>query len=239
MANYLNVDKMLESSLGLDEFGIGQLRSIEWSRKYLWSFGFVDLKDPNTRGDAGPKKPFNSFFPCVDVDETITTLNTFQGEAYMTNFKVPQSGDIKSLKVTFLDDQENSLYNFFQNWINTEILNNGRYVSPLEECVKAVKLNKLKLASIGEIIQEVGSLAGFTNEENSIQNSNTYWVFPEGAITYNGGSSSEVNIYSVDLVIAGVVDLNKADGGLSDTIANVARSLGASAVLGGVGRILG
>ena len=96
----LSIDSLLESSLGLDEFGIGQLRSVEWSRKYLWSFGFVDLGS-DIRGAVGPSGPFAvgnagpSFFPCIDIDDTQQILETFQaGLSWITilrkreNFRV-------------------------------------------------------------------------------------------------------------------------------------------------------
>lgn len=237
MAFNLNADKFLESALGLDEFGIGQLRSVEWSRKYLWSFNFLKL-DNNIKGLQIPPKPFDKFFPCVDIDETRLALEVFNGEAYGTSFRVPQKGSVGTVRITFIDDQKNTLYNFFRNWMGEDILNGGRYVTPLEEAVKAVEVRRVKLASLSDISAEVGSLVGLTEQsDNSISDSVRYWVFPEGDITYNGGSTSDTQIYTVNLVIAGEVNSESADGGLGDTLQNIAKSLGATALLGGAGRL--
>ena len=239
MAFSLNADKFLESALGLDEFGIGQLRSVEWSRKYLWSFNFIQL-DNNIKGLQIPPRPFDKFFPCVDVDETESVLETFSGSAYGKDFRTPLRGGVSTLRITFIDDQKNTLYNFFNNWIKVDILNNGRYVTPLEEAVKAVEIRKVKLASLTDYAQEVGNLVGLTERsDNSINDTSKYWVFPEGDITFNGGSTSDTNIYSVNLVVAGLVNSESADGGLGDTLQNIVKSLGGTAILGGVGRLLG
>ena len=251
----LNPDQFLESSLGLDEFGIGQLRSVEWSRKYLWSFNFINIDTVGTgafdsgsqiKGDIAPSKPFHirgngsSFFPCVDVDETDAILETFNADAYGTNFRVPLKGAASTIRITFIDDQNNTLYNFFRKWNKQDILNNGAYITPLEEAVKAVELRKVKLASLADYGAQAASLVGLgSQKDNSIADSSKYWVFPEGDITFNGGSTSDVNTYSITLVVAGLVDDQSADGGQGNALQNIVKSLGATAILGGIGGLLG
>ena len=235
----LNADKLLDSVLGLDKTGIGLIRSIEWSKKYLWSMTFLAL-DSTVRGLQTPGAPFDVFFPAIDVDEQFMALQSFQSDAYLTNFQVPEKGEASSLKVTFIDDQKNTLYNFFAKWIQVDILNNGQYVSPLEECVKAIEIRKIKHASLGELISGIASLAGLSDfEDAKISESNKYWVYPTGALVWNGASTSDVNIYSIDFVVGGIVNQKSADLNASDSIANIARSLGATAILGGFGKILG
>lgn len=257
MANYLNADKLIEGSLGLDSVGIGQLRAIEWSRKYLWSFNFVDFdgsttittpdnksffnnpfKDKNKfRGsDNTPQAPFDSFFPAVDVDVTEITVNNFQSDAYMTSFKVPQKMDLNTLKITFYDDQDNSLYRFMRDWVTIDIFNRGRYVSPLADCVRAVELRKIKLASIGDYASSIASaVTSSKNKDASIAEIQHFWVIPDGQLPWNGSSNSEANLYTMDFIIVGQAEPSLPDGGLNNTLLNIAKSLGASAVLGGAG----
>jgi hypothetical protein len=235
----LNADKFLESSLGLDQFGIGQLRSVEWGRKYLWSFNFLKL-DENIQGLQIPPKPFDKFFPCVDIDENESTIEVFNGEAYGTAFQVPLKGAVSTVRVTFIDDNNHTLYNFFNNWMKNDILNGGRYITPLEEAVKAIEIRRVKLSSLSDYANEIGSLVGLTeSSDNGISATSKYWVFPTGDLVYNGGSTSDTQMYSVNLVVAGAVNSETADGGLGNTLQNVVRSLGGTAILGGVGRLLG
>lgn len=253
MANYLNVDKMLEGSLGLDEFGIGQLRAVEWSRKYLWSFNFVDFNSPisassffknpfatpkTRQSTATPKAPFDKFFPAVDVDINEITSNGFQSDAYMTSFKVPQKQDLVTLKLTFYDDQDNTIYNFMRHWVKNEIYNGGRYVSPLSDCVKAVELRKIKLASIGDFIGGASAaLTGSKSSDASIAEIQHLWVIPDGQMPWNGSSNSEAHMYTMDFVVVGEANPSLPDGGLGNTLLNIGKSLGASAILGGAGTL--
>jgi len=244
---FLNVDKAVEKALGLDEFGIGRLRSIEWSRKYLWSIGFIDIAPQNElSGSSSPIGPYSpsergevGFFPCVDVDETQATLQTLSADVYGTTLRVPQRGELTTLKVTFIDDAENTLFKFFRDWIALDILNGGEYVSPIEECVKAIELRKMKYASIADYGATIGAAIGVNDgaDSNPITEVTRYWVFPEGSITYNGGSTSDVNTYSIDLVAAGEFNTLSADNGLGDTLGNIARSFGAGALTGGIGTL--
>jgi len=156
---------------------IEQLRQVEWGRKYLWDIKF----------EKAPV-PFNEFFPAVDVEEDKAVLETFTIEEFMEVFEVPLKSGIKAIRITFLDDANNTLVDWLSDWINRSILNNGKHISTLEKSVKQVTL--LKLNSRRE------SLSG---QEMS------YWVIPKGQITYNGSSSSDPQTYSVTFVIVGQI----------------------------------
>lgn len=253
MANYANLNSLLESTLGLNEFGIGQLRSVEWSRKYLWSVKFLDehapgsvfrnepLKDnPTFAGSQVPDEPFGDFFPAADIDIDESTMRTRSEDGYYGPIEFPEDTDVKSMRLTFMDDQNNTLYKFFKDWINIRITGRRRYTLPITECLKQVEVRKLKLVSIGEFATGLaGDLGpGEPQGNGSIADIDQYWVFPRGAIQYNANSQSETHLYSVELVIAGNVQEDVGDGGFGDAATNIARVFGAGALTGGLGNIL-
>jgi hypothetical protein len=86
--------------------------------------------------------------------------------------------------LTFFDDSNNTILNWLREWINTTILNNGQYVSVLEDSIKPVQILKL-------------------NQQRDIIQTTSYYVFPEGQIVYNGDSDSSPQQYSVNFVITG------------------------------------
>ena len=155
---------------------IEQIRKIQWGRAHDWDIKFEDPK-------LG--EPFNQWFPASDVEENIATLQTFQFEGGIwDNLQIPKSTTPCTLKVTFYDDEKHTLLNWLDNWINKEILNDGEGVSPLEDCIKIVTIAKLD------------------SMKNPIHLT-SYYVFPEGEITFAGKSTAEAHVYTMNFIIAG------------------------------------
>lgn len=158
---------------------INQIRQVQWGAKYLWDLKFVDpLKTLSS--------PWDQWFPAQDVEDNTAMLETFTVEAAMSTYKVPIKSQQTDLKVTFVDDAANSLYNFFDYWINDTALKRGKHVATLSEVVKIVQI--VRLTPERKII---------TNQVRSL------WVFPEGPLTWNGGSTDDAMNYTVSFVIAG------------------------------------
>lgn len=158
---------------------IDNVRSVEWGRKYLWDVKF----------DGAPK-PFDEWFPAVEIDEELATLQTHSVEGYLSSYDIPLRSGQHNLKVTLEDDEDNVLSQWFADWINKEILHldnpTGSHVSTLSSSVKLFHLIKLN------------------SRRESIQASD-YWVFPKGTIVWNGTSQSGSQQFSVNLVISGTV----------------------------------
>lgn len=157
---------------------LDQMRRIEWGRSYHWDIKFT--------GSDSPAFPFNEFFPAVSVDEQISSLSTLDVDAFGTSLKFPLKSSVKNIQITFLDDKNHTLLTWLSTWVNSTILNNGNYVATLDESVRQL------------IIQKVDN-----NRRNLIQTS--YWVFPEGPVTYVGNSDSAINQYTVSFVVAGKI----------------------------------
>ena len=68
---------------------IDQIRAVEWGKSYLWDIKFEDAP-----------APFDSWFPAIDVEEHLASLESQSFEAYMTQFKIPKSYAIPEIKIT-------------------------------------------------------------------------------------------------------------------------------------------
>lgn len=150
-----------------------QVRSVEWSSKFLWDV----LLD-------GAPAPFSSWFPATDVQEELAKLSSYSFDAHITKGKIPQATDVKTVQLTYVDDAKNTLSSFIANWINNTILNGGKSVSALLDSVKSLQVTKL-------------------NRQRVQLTAVTYYVYPEGTVAYEGNGTSDALTYTTTFVIAG------------------------------------
>lgn len=168
---------------------IEQMRQIEWGKTYLWDVLFP----------AAPA-PFNEWFPATDVTENLATLNEHQIEGYMSTYSVPLSTSEFDINLTFVDDINHTLATWLGYWINTEILNKGSHISTLAESVKMIIIAKLDGKKQPVNITDPAG--------NKIDNPTGYWVYPSGAVNFEGNSESGLPTYQMALKIAGIVKSN-------------------------------
>jgi len=152
---------------------IEQIRGIQWGQKHLWDVRI-----------QGVPTPFDTWFPAVDISIPTATIESHMVDTPMSRARFAKSTSDHEISLSFYDDDKGTLYDFFDNWINVEILNNGDYISLLSEYAKQVDVQKLSI------------------DRKPIKRM-SYFVYPEGTLTFMGDSSSEGNLYSVTLVIVG------------------------------------
>jgi hypothetical protein len=184
--------KVLEDKLGLQSFGIGYLRDVEWGKKYLWAIRFTDPKPP---------KPFDTFFPATDVSIPEAQVNSFNFEQGQGSFRVPQRTDVREISLTFYDDSKGTLFNWFKNWIAIDILNDNEFIS----CIKDSHIPKRDPYHHGRVYpvrtMEIQKLnEGLEPIEGEVK---VYTVYPEGTIEYSGSSGSEAHTYTITFTIVG------------------------------------
>lgn len=150
-----------------------QVRLVNWSHKYLWDVRFPDAPDP-----------FSSFFPAIDVVEDLAKLDTYTFDAHMTKCEVPKSTEVRTIQVTYADNEAGVLANFIKEWINSTILNGGLAVSALASSIKS-----LHVAKLGKDLSEKITAV--------------YDVFPKGTLAYEGSSAGDVVTYATTFVIVG------------------------------------
>ena len=158
--------------------GIDAIRAVSWGKSYLWDLRFIDADLP---------APFNTWFPAQEVEENTANLESFSFDAGYTQYKFPSKGGPRSVRITFIDDANHSLYSWLDNWINKTILNDRKYVASLDKSVKRLEVVKL-------------------NHDRQIIRRRSYFVFPEDNLTFRGSSGSELLIYSVNFHVAGITN---------------------------------
>jgi hypothetical protein len=146
------------------------MRKVSWGIKYLWEVS-ID----------GVGGSFKEFFPATDVQDTVATVDTHEIMTSISTFEVPKSTSAKGIDITFLDDEQHTLYNFFKKWMTEEILNNEKYVSTVEKSSKLVTIRKL-------------------NKKRETIQTDSYYAFPKGELAFAGDNSSEAPSYTVTLI---------------------------------------
>jgi hypothetical protein len=157
---------------------INQLRNIEWQKSFLWEFIFPDV------GGV-----FTEFFPAIDIEENIANLESFSFEAYNNTFKIPKSRTVKDIKITFVDDVDQTGLKFFTNWISNEIFDesgNNSTTAPLQDIAKQVIVQKL-------------------SPSRDVLTQSSYLVYPEGPLVFRGNSDSGLVTHTATLVIVGTI----------------------------------
>lgn len=158
---------------------IEDVRSVQWGKTYLWDVKFIG---------GGIPKPFSDWFPATNVEESDGSINSFQFEGGNTMYKLPQNKTNQDIKLTFVDkdfEQGDEIYNLYEwmiVWRNQTIMKDNGTVGTLSEIVKHIVIAKM-------------------NTKKEIVRTSSYWVYPEGEISFTGNSENGVPTYSVTLVV--------------------------------------
>lgn len=198
----------MESALGFDKSGIGQLRNVEYAKKFLWevSFGGKGLSV------LPPPAPFTDFFPAVDIDMDEAILESYKFEQYMSTYEIPWKTGSKNLTITFNDNDDNALFKWMSDWINIDILNHGHFISALLDDHRIVSANnpdQIGTDSFGESravmpLRQV-KISMVTPGRNKVLTRN-FMVFPVGKLNFNGSQASQAQSYSMTFVIVSEIN---------------------------------
>jgi hypothetical protein len=163
---------------------LDKVRRVEWGHSYLWDARFLN---------PTPPAPFADWFPAQTMGEDIFALESYTFDARGGQFSVPlRRGQVKRVEFTFFDDVNNTLLNWFEEWVNEIILDRkGTVVSPLELCVRQLEVVRLNHA------------------RETVGKPRNYWVYPEGKLVFTGDSSSGARSLTVSLVIVGTIGNTK------------------------------
>ena len=155
-----------------------QIREIPWGENHLW-----DVKI-----DGAPA-PFDEWFPAVSVSENVYTIENHQFQFYLNSYSVPKNTAEFTLSLTYQDDENLTLLNWFSDWVNDTILGGDTgLVAPLEHAAKRVQFVKLRHANGDKAL--AGPIV-------------SYLVIPDGSGNYEGESSTGPLQYTMDLIITG------------------------------------
>ena len=159
--------------------GVEQLRSIEWGRDWLW-----DIKFP-----AAPA-PFNTWFPASDISFPTAIVSSYKIRGYSREYSAPEGSGEPSLSLTFFDDANQTLVDWFTFWMRSINSDLYGYALTLDDAVREVDIARLNpdrsLIKVGDSVYE-----------------EKYWVYPDGKLEFKGGSANKGKMYSLDFVIVG------------------------------------
>ena len=190
---------------------VTDLKGIDWAKSFLWSFKFEQSSIfGKVRGANGGlknydlPKGYHSWFPCIDLVDSLQVVENKSIQTAFSTYDIPMGSTPKSLKISFIDDQQHTILRWFEDWMNyvlrkdvslsgsrdldeTQIKSDTNAeggILPLKNAARQVKYYQLN-SKYTEVIER------------------TYLVSPTGDITFNGNSSSDMLQYSIDLNIVG------------------------------------
>jgi len=174
-----------------------QVQTVNWGRTHLWDVRF--------RGTAlndlqPPPSPFNDWFPANDVDNMVLALDSHTIDTPLRGYKLPKSSGAKEIKLTFYDDENGTLEQWLEEWVNEKILHDEYYVEYLENCVLALEFLRLRSSLKTDPISTTENIRGRPTLENSQR---TYLVYPEGTLSFHGDSDANIHTYNMNFVICG------------------------------------
>jgi len=179
-----------KNSVGPLTTTIGKLRSFEWGSTHLWNFKFI----PNSSDGAKFPKQFNTWFPAIDMEDTLYSISNGSIDGPLTDYKYPLRSGALDLSLTFADTAEYKLKDWFEYWTST-IVRTGDLnasVATLEEASRTIMYQMLD------------------PKKKSIQE-RKYKVIPSGELKFSGTSNNDITIYNIqfDIVGSSAVTLHK------------------------------
>lgn len=184
--------------------GITAIRSVEWAKSYLWAIDFVAGSSNAIGPSCAPPAPFDALFPASDVTLNIGTIVSDEREFGQTSISFPKRSSQFTMTVTFFDDQKLTLHKWFKDWINIDILNNGDFISGLNDSHAPVvptfdKRNRVFPSREVRLVM----LDAYRKEVTNYH----LRIYPTGAINWVGSQGSQATQYTVSFNI--VEDLGK------------------------------
>lgn len=151
---------------------VAQLRTLDWGKSFNW-----DMKIPSA------PSPFNTWFPATEYERSLFNINSHTISASTYDAKIPLSSASKEIRLTFLDDDNQTLENWISAW-HDEILfslDKGT-VATLEEATKEILLNDLNAMRVSNRLHQM-------------------FVYPDGNAVSTGNSNSEISMITVNFII--------------------------------------
>jgi len=179
--------------------GITSIRSVDWDKKYLW---VVDFKDTGANA-CNPPAPFDDFFPANDITIPMATMESKIFDFPQMTVKIPVGQTVSDITITFYDDEKKSLLLWLRDWINLDLMNDGRFVSGLLDKHPLVTGSdsfgvKRNVKPIRPL--RVAMLDSYRDEVQVYQ----FQVYPDGNLDWNAGQASDAQSYTITFTVVDV-----------------------------------
>lgn len=195
--------------------GITAVRNIEVEKKFLW---IIDFPRDGVAGPAsynpyfGPPAPFDALFPAHDVSLPVYNIESSEYSLPSTSVNYPKRGAAKQMTISFYDDENRTLFKWFKDWVEIDILNAGQFVSGLEDqhtsVVPTMTEGATRQVKPYRIIR-LAMLQAYKKEVMALE----YGVVPTGQLDWSGDQGSEANMLSVTFDIVVDASQKKVAGG--------------------------
>lgn len=196
--------------------GIDTIRSIDYGAAYLWTLDFIE-----TDG-LKPPSPFDRFFPASEVTLNLGILNTQTIDLGQTAIPIPKNTSFKSIDITFYDDDSQSLQKWMRDWINLDILNDGQYMSGLNDKHPMVVADSFGgTRNVQPSRQLKLALLDKFKEEALVYN---YLVSPEGTLDFQGSQAADATQFQMKFNI--IQELGKPKNTDTGIFADIKKQLG-------------
>lgn len=158
---------------------LAQARGVSWAKSWQWDSQFPTAPSP-----------FNGWFPATEAQRDISMVDTHSFVGFGDTHDIPFASRARSFNVVFTDDDQGTLQQWFDDWIELYMFGRGQGTERLANIVRPCKL--VKLDTTGSIKR--------------------YWsmqVYPVGDYTYGVSSESKFQSFMLSFRIAG---LDNPDG---------------------------
>jgi len=189
----------------LDGGGVGMetIRNVEYDAQYLWVVDFDS-------GSAKLPQPFSDWFPANSVNFQLANLETETMVVGQDSFKFPKGGTPKEISVTFYDNENKDLLKWITDWMEIDIKNRGYFMSALKDNHKLVgvdgtfKTTGLDSFGTNRSVEPTRKITlSLLDKYKRTNKTYSFFVFPEGAINYEGSHASEAIQYTVTFNVVG------------------------------------
>lgn len=190
------LNKVVKNALFLEA-----LRNLNWSRGYSWYVELDGVPNPFQRGGV-------IGLPVTDINFQINNGESFTWESAVETFSVPLKKSLCRVQLTLLDDEQGTIFTFFERWFNN--IYNSKYgilpVTEISKCLSVYKLKSTRTKVSRNIVSDPYKFDISTGATFSRKDGRNLLVYPEGPLVEDEKSDSGPRKYSVDLVIVNQLD---------------------------------
>ena len=185
------------------------LGNLEWSRGYLWYVELDDVPPPFHRtGVLG--------LPVTDILYTVSDGEHYYWSSGIDTFSVPLNKNLCTIDLTMYDDEQATLFTFFERWYNS-IYNSRLGVLPATEACKNISIYKLT-SSRSKLIRYAYNYDMSTHLEHAKNTTDgrNFLVYPKGPLQEQEKIESNPRTYKIELVILDQQDPDYGNPSISE-----------------------
>lgn len=158
------------------------VRNVQYARAFDWELNFEK--------DSGLTKPFDTWFPAVEVDYGDSDIQMQTIETPIGNVNIPKSIAETSVRITFHDDYKGTIEKWLSKWIKN-IGSWDKGLNYLDECYKSIQIKRLS------------PVGNSTNGLKQVLDYTRLLIVPDGTFNINLSQNNQAKIFSMDFKIVG------------------------------------